>query len=352
MHFKLNKYLIEQSVKFLRRVLTYNSKWDNLGIEQIQVASGSSLVYEHFAWESEKYPIIVVSTGGGNYTRPSFNDLWKVVDDDRFILGKRPLTYVEVNNLNDLIVPINYRDLIGNTIRGIEVVVSLTERNLDEESLVVQVYKDSSLISSGSLTNIKGMNSYFSEFSNSFEIQKNSDYYLKFLTQDNSSYYIMIDSDFNGNYQYNNATRSGSIVGSLYFPACIRLGGTFESSLQFSVQAKNDTATVYNLTELISIYFTLAKYCQVSRASDAINGLKLSQADINNIVSEFTEKGIFIKGISQGPINSRRRGDKDIIFFSTITVNFYTEWYEDYPLSTIRSIEVDAKTFNENLLFY
>jgi hypothetical protein len=127
------------------------------------------------------------------------------------------------------------------------------------------------------------------------------------------------------------------------------MGTTFQSSLNFKVHAKNDTAILYNISELIVMYFTLAKYGQISRASTATNGIKLSELELETSVSELTEKGIFVRGIRQGGLEVRKRGEKDIIFSITVTIDFFTEWFEDYTADTLKDITVEANTYLQNL---
>jgi hypothetical protein len=97
------------------------------------------------------------------------------------------------------------------------------------------------------------------------------------------------------------------------------------------------------------MYFTLAKYGQISRASTATNGIKLSELELETSVSELTEKGIFVRGIRQGGLEVRKRGEKDIIFSITVTIDFFTEWFEDYTADTLKDITVEANTYLQNL---
>ena len=55
MHWRLNKYVIEETIKFLRRILNYNSEWSNKDIELYKFNKGKEeLVYEIFAEKEEK----------------------------------------------------------------------------------------------------------------------------------------------------------------------------------------------------------------------------------------------------------------------------------------------------------
>lgn len=357
MHFRLNKYLIEQSIRFLRRLLSYNNQWSNKDIEIIQLSSGSSnMVFEQFFSEAEKYPIITVSTAGGNYTQSAFNDLIRVVDNDTIKLGVRSLKTVTISDVNELQVIVPYT--VNETLRGIDVNYAWTGVGVGGSDIIVNVYKNFTttpiLIGSGSLpgTTSTELKTYFTEFNDNILLD-GTDFAITFITSSGSSYYISIDNTSVNNYIFNengNITySSGSIVGNLYLPAFVRIGTDFQPTLNFKVQAKNDTSSLYNLSELIVMYFTLAKYGQISRTTDSINGITLSSFEIDSAVSEFLEKGIYIKSIRQGGLEVRRRGEKDIVFGITISIDMFTEWFEDYPLETLKSINVDANSFLSNL---
>jgi len=357
MHFRLNKYLIEQSTQFLRRLFDYNSEWTNKDIEIVQISSGSSnMVFEQYFVEAEKYPIITIGTSGGSYTQSAFNDLLRIVDDDKINLGDRGLSNVEISDINQLQVLLP-STVINETIRGIDLQLTWTGKDVGGDNIDVNVYKNFTttpvLIGSGSIighTNTE-LNKYFTEFGSNI-LLTGSDFAVTFTTASGSSYYIILDTTSN-TYKYNQngniTTSTGSIVGSLYLPAFIRMGTDYQPTLTFKVHAKNDTGTLYSLAELIVMYFTLAKHGQISRASDNVNGLKLSELESTTAISEFLEKGIYIKSIRQGGLEVRKRGEKDIIFSVTISIDMFTEWFEDYHVDTIKSIEVDSNSFLENL---
>lgn len=360
MHFRLNKYLIEQSTKFLRRVFSYNSTWSNKDIEIIQLSSGSSTsIFEQYFNEEEKYPVISIGTSGGTYGQSSFSDLWKMVDDDKFPLGNRGLNTLVISDTKELQVIIPSASIKEETLRGIDISLAWTGEGTGGDDIQVNVYKDFSttpiLIGSSS---IKGntdnnLNTYFCEFNENISLvnQNNIAITLK-VPSTGSSYHIMMDTT-NGSYFYNDnsliTSGTGNIVGNLYFPAFVRMGGNFQSTLNFKVQAKNNTAIVYSLTELMAMYFTLAKHGQISRSSTSTNGIRWSDSDISIVSSELTEKGIFVKSIKQSGLEVRRRGEKDIVFGMTLSIDFFTEWFEDYSLDTIKNIEVISNSFIENL---
>ena len=356
MHWRLDKYLIEQSVQLLRRVFSYNSEWNNKDIEIVQVASGSStLVFEQFFNEPEKYPIIVISPLGGSNSQSGFNDLWRDVTDDKVELGERGLSVVEISNTDLLEIPIP-EELYGESVRGIDLQLSWTGVG-EGGNILINFYKNFTtspeLIGSGSFegTLDKNLNTYFIELSNNISLT-GEDLYFTLQTTSNNSYFIAFDNSasFISRYNQNNniSNLNGSIVGSIYLPAFKRIGGDYHSSLNFKVFTKNDTKSLYNLADLISIYFTLTKHSNISRRGYAVNGLSLSES--RSVLSELSEKGIYVKSIKQGGVENRRRGKKDIIYARSVNIEFFSEWFQDFPMDTIKNIEVDANSFLENLL--
>lgn len=357
MQLRLNKYLIEQSVQFLRRLLSYNSQWTNKGIEIIQFSSGSAAsIFEQYFSEAEKYPVITVGTTGGSYTQSAFNDLVRVVDDDIISLGNRALSTVEISDVNELQVLLP-SSVVNETLRGVDIQLAWTGKDVGGDNINVNVYKNFTtspvFLGSGSMLGNTSteLNSYFVEFDSNITLT-GSDFAITFNTQPDSSYYIAVDNTANM-YRYKQSSTvvssTGSVVGNLYLPAFIRMGTDYQPTIIFKIYSKNNTATLYNLSELIVMYFTLAKYGQVSRSTTNVNGLKLSELESNTAISEFLEKGIYIKSIKQSGLDIRRRGENDIIFGITVSIDMFTEWFEDYALDTIKNIEVDANSYLENL---
>ncbi|MCK9472000.1 MAG: hypothetical protein M0Q88_09650 [Bacilli bacterium] len=355
MHWKLNKYLVEQTTRILRRLFTYNTQWTNSDIEIVQIASGSAgKIFEQYFKEKERYPVVIIEAAGGNYSQLAFNDLWRVVNDDVIAFGDRALNYEEISDVNQLQIPIsdNYK---GEILRGIDVKLAWSGNGVGGDNINVNVYSNFTtfpqLIGSGSIegnTSI-GFKNYFAEFASPITLT-GEDFYITFDTGNLSSYYIAIDPNYNNIYRFNQngsiSESSGSIVGNLYLPAFIRLGTNFESSLNFIVQAKNDTKTVYNLVELIAIYFTLAKHGSISRESSAIDGLKLETLQTESLsVSELSDRGIYVRNIRQGGLITRKRGDNDNIFSMTVSIDFFTEWFQDFPADTIKDFNITIDQF-------
>lgn len=355
MHWKLNKYLVEQTTRLLRRLFTYNNQWVNQDIDIVQVSSGSAgKVFEQYFREKERYPVVIIEAAGGTYSPLAFNDLWRVVNNDVIPLGESALSYVEISDVNQLQIPIS-DDYVDEILRGIDVKLAWTGNGAGGDNIDVNVYKNFTttpvLLGSGSITGNTSIRfkNYFTEFTDPITLS-GDDFYITFNTDTLSSYYLAIDPDYDSIYKYDQngsvSEGSGSIVGNLFLPAFIRLGTNFESTLNFIVQAKNNTAEVYNLSELIAINFNLMKHGSISRKSDAVNGLQLETLQTGSIsVSELSDRGIYVRSIRQGGIITRKRGDNDVIYSINVSVDFFTEWFQDFPADTVKDFNITIDQF-------
>jgi len=351
MHWRLNKYVIEETIKFLRRILNYNSEWSNKDIELYKFNKGKEeLVYEIFAEKEEKYPFIAVGTGGGNLIPTGFNDLVQYVDNDIYSLGQVKTNAILVNDITSIKSKLA-SSLNGTIIRGLDIESAWTGNGVGGDDINIYLYKNyqsssASIVASASVIGhtSKEFVLSFVNFSNNVTLDA-SPYHLLINSTADSPYYIGLDNTFSSTYLYNNTgsdiEASGSITGNIYLPAFIRLGGNFKGSLAIKVMSKNDTLSVYNLSELISIYINLAKHAKISRDSDATDGMKIN----DSIIGEFLSKGINTDQIKISSLEIRKRSEQEIIYTITITIDFLTEWFQDFPAEIITDIDLLIKTF-------
>jgi hypothetical protein len=356
MHWRLNKYVVENTVDYLRRIFSYNKEWANKDIEFVKFEEkDESTVYEQFAHTNEKYPAITIGMGGGTFQSTGFNDLVKSVTDDIVQLG---ITKASASLINDIwSLKSKLPPLDGVTLRGLELESAWNGIGTGGDNIDVKIYKNyqtasASIVASASISGHTSRNfvSKYAEFSPQVTLDT-STYHLVFESTADSPYYLCTDPNILNAYLYNNLgsdiQASGSVVTNLYLPAFLRIGGNFKGSLVIRAMDKNDTKTPYTLSELISIYLTLAKHAQINRHSTAIDGMSLSQID-NTYIAEFMSKGIFIDQIRIGTLETRKRSDKENIYTVSVTVDFLTEWFQDFPADTITDINVLIKTFIED----
>jgi hypothetical protein len=353
MHWRLDKYLIEESVNLIKRVFTYNKNWTNKDIEIVQFSSGSNIsqnVFEQFFQSNERYPVITVSSIGGQFTNAALNDIIQVVDNDNVRLGERG-TAIDRFDDQDKFAFALPPGIYNENLRGLKARFAWTGERLGNDNIVAILYSDynnsKQQEASSSALGIDVCDTFierYFEFYPQVNITKEADYWIELNSTEDSPYYILTDPS-QGIYVINNggayAEKSGSAVGSLLLPAFIRIGGDYQGSLSIKISAKGETVSIYDISAIIAQYFTIAKHAQISRTEGSVDGTIL------NAISEFLRKGIYIRGIKKGNVEVRKRGGDDLenIFSITLTIDVFTEWFQDYPADTIQDINIDVATF-------
>lgn len=357
LHWRLHKYLVDESISFIKRILTYNESWSNKDIEVFQLESGSTTnnnVYEQYFQGREKYPIITVAPGNGQFTNAAFNDLIRVVDDDHVSLGSRGLYTEEIYGGKVLVFDIT-GILNSEGLRGLSFDVMCDSYGNTGYTVEATLYSDyfgssKTQLASGSSKEINSFGIFeniFVEMYPQVVIDKVDSCFIELKTS-GEGYYVSIDNGESNNYNtVENSVvvnKSGSIVGNLLLPAFIRIGGDYQGSINVRVLSKGDTDILYDLSSIISQYFILARQSQISRLPAAVNSTILTG------ISEFLKKGIFIKSVIVSNVDTKKRsGDElETIFVITLNINVMTEWFQDYPADTLKEIVVDVKTFIQN----
>jgi hypothetical protein len=338
-------------VTFLRRVFRYNTQWTNTNLAIVQFSSGSEqLVFEQFFEENERYPVITVTALGGNYSNAGFNDIVQSVDDDYVSFGDRALSYAVISDTSVLGAQVP-SDAYNETVRGLWTNFAWSGDRVGGDDIQVALYKNytttKDIVASASITgsNSQRYNSVFAEFYPYVSLT-DSDYWIEYQTSSGSTYNMALDTNATTLYKYGGVTATGSINGSLVLPTYLRYGGHYEGSVQIRCMAKNDTATARDLGELSAQYVMLAKHAQLNRTSIAIDGL--ANDSLNDLVGEWFAKGFYIKGVHQGALENRRRGEHDLIFISAVTIDIFADWHQDYPATSLKDIEIYPSTWTQN----
>jgi len=348
MQWKLDKYLVDETIEYVRRVFTYNSVWDNSGIEIFQLPSGSlkgHIAFEQFFQEREKYPVITVAPSNGTFENLAFNDYMETTDEVGAYIGSQGNKYFTIG-AKDLIfeVPVG---MLDEYLGGMNLNISTDVTSLGGDDINFNVIEDyggsDTIVSSGSVRAIYN-NGIFESMRVDFEpvVQIQSGSHIKLSSSPTSGYHIMMDEDYSGKYEDELGTEyDGGIVGDMRLPKTMRFGGNYASSIIIRCSVRNDTALLYEMSAIVSQYLMLAKHAVISRLPAAVDGM------IQNDVSEFLKKGIHIKSIVKGGIDSRKRSSNDIDVVHTLmlTVNIATEWSQDYPIDVLKGVEIDAVSF-------
>jgi hypothetical protein len=350
MHWRLDKYIVDEFVKFTRRIFTYNDEWYNKDIEIVQFSSGNAAtiprVFEQFFEEHEDYPVVTLFSSGGQFTNAALNDIIRVVNDDSVSTGnyRNDVTVINATNVVGMRVP---EEMHGESLNAILVPAAWSGTGDGDGAIDAILYQDyggsKTQVSSAS---IRGVGRYleFVDMRGEFDpyVDITDDDFVVELVSNDSEYYIPYDNEIEDDFfVYENsvlAMTSGSVLADYILPAFVRIGGDYMGSIAINCMSKGDTNDAYNMASLIVQYITMAKHAQVSRTGSAINGTILSE------VSEFLEKGIYIRGIKQGNVDVRKRGGDELqnIYTITLTIDIFTEWFQDYPADTIKEIDVEG----------
>jgi hypothetical protein len=355
MEYRLQKYVVKEVVEYIRRIFKYATSWTNEGIEVVEIEDGETnpLAFEQFFEENERYPIITVNAVGSNLSHSSLNNLIDIADKDSVVLGEDALSCVPISATLQCNVSLP-TSLANETFRGLFVTLASDLTGVPGEDIDVRLYSDFTttpiLVSSGSITGneVGSFESYFCEMSPSV-VLSGSDYWLQFTTCSGSVYNIAIDPQAIGTYQSGASgsltTSSGSIVGELLMPAVAILGTMSEGTVLIKASSKNTSATAFNLSELIGQYLELGKVALFTRASGAVNNTKAFILSANNLPT-LSSKGIHIKTIRIGNVENRPRGANDRIFSISLTLDYMSEWNQEYPTDILKSITEDIDYFS------
>lgn len=356
MKWQLEKYTIDEVIKLTRRILKYQTFFNNEDIEIVQFSSGSDpLIYEQYFEKNEKYPSVIVAGMGGTFFNNSINDYTATLSQDLYntSLGSKSNSYCEINSSNTLFIPIpNSLKSSGDILSGFSFNYSWTGSNVGNDDIQYSVYSNypssSVLLTTGSIIGTESLQStkITTVFSSSIPLTS-SDYCISMSSTSDSPYYIFTDSTFDSTYKVNNTSYSGSIVGELIYPPFIRFGGRFEGSIIVKSIYKNSSAVVRNLSELLALKFLLFKQLHYDRTSSEFVKTPLTSSGIN---PEWFDKDIIIKAIRNNPIEVHRRGSNDNIFTQSIIIDYITHWYIDLPMDYLSNIDVSILNFEIEIL--
>ncbi|MCK9428837.1 MAG: hypothetical protein M0R17_02350 [Candidatus Omnitrophica bacterium] len=353
---RLNKFLVSKLTDYFRRIFRYNSQWTNLGVEIVQLSSGSEqLVFEQFFNENERYPVVTVGSNGGSITPFGFNDYVSSENESLKYFGQRNLAVAILSNES----PITFSlpdTLLNETSKTLSITAAWTGIGSGGDDITATVYKNYTTnpvaVASGSIigtTELSFQNLETELFPS--VILDQQDYWVNLQTSSGSSYYVGIDNTKLTKYisRSGSVEASGSVVGFSRLPINLTYGGMYEGTITFRCMSKNQIAQAYDLSELIAQYLFLGKHATLSREATAIDGMELPIANYSNLLGTLAEAGINIKDVRVGSVENRRRGEKDLIFTVPITLTVMTEWSQQFNANYFKDITTTINTFLENL---
>lgn len=341
---RFQKFVVKEFVRYIQRVLSYQTQWTNDGAEKIQSISGSTLpqVFESFPEHAERYPQIMVSAGGGQIVNSAFND-FILESSSTFPVGAR----AEESKIFSMSSPIATQlpsSLADLTISGVS--SFLAWKKNEPEDVTVALYEDyltsPVLKSSGSVGFFENptYSWYFAEFYPEITLQKGKDYWIKYSTTGSVQYQAAIDPETSYLYRSSSTNYSGSVVSTVFLPPIHRFGGAAEFTIIIKCAAKNNTNSVYDLAELLTLYFELAKQVVFDRSA-AFNNLSFAA----DSATEWQKRGISIKSLRMGALDRRPRGENDNIFSVSLSVDVRCEWSADFDMEFLKDITEEIAIF-------
>jgi len=351
--------VVEEFVRLIRRVLKYQVKWDNVDYRVVSIEDNTPKVYEKFFEENEQYPVVTVAGSGFIRSSQSFNSFLGTLQTNIAELGSRGLALGVIDEDRSIAFALPSASILStDLLYAMELYAVGTGLGTYSDTLDIVLYKDYNTVpvavASASITNICdscGYKKHYTEFS-PVVLLNQQDYWLKFSTGVNNSYYIGVDTLVDNIYETNNAgdiaRGVGSLHGSLVVPPVIRLGGAIEGTINVRCSAKNSTRIPRDVLAILANYIELFKQTQLTRGS----GTDLTTLALENDipVDEWLLKDIRIKGVRQAMSQERKRGDNDIIYMYDLTVEYYTEWHQDYDKDTLKAIDVELENFDVNII--
>jgi hypothetical protein len=356
MYFRGPKFVREQLIEYLNRVLLQTPSWTNTGIDVIKLPGnvgslGRRIAISQFAFEEENYPSVLVYGQGGRKGPMGFNnyvgtarpqtslgvvgDGYLAVDDSNAVVQQLPQSFISggiiaqgaelqlksAGGMQDAVtVGLGYTSGTS-TITYVTTGSVIPEDNNDWQKLYIPFEATASLISS----------------------QK--PWVLGFWTS-GSAYLIMTDSSSDIRQCGITSDRTTvpswvqkDVVCNVLGPQSVRFGGAEELIMGFKVQSMNDTDVADNLADLVKLYLELARYMSVDvDQTDSLFAFDKTGV-IANAVGELHALGIFVGDVSRGPEGQRPRGENDVVHFREITCTVRCEWGKDVGIDELKSID-------------
>jgi len=351
--------VVEEFVRLIRRVLKYQVKWDNVDYRVVSIEDSTPKVYEKFFEENEQYPVVTVAGGGFIRSSQSFNSFLGTMQTTIAELGSRGLALGIIDEDKSIAFALPSASILPtDQLYAMELYALGTGLGTFSDTLDITLYKDytttPAAVASSSIANVCescGYKKHYTEFY-PVVLLNQQDYLLKFSTAVNNSYYIGVDTLADNIYETNNAGSIargiGSLHGSIIVPPIMRLGGAIEGTINIRCSAKNSTRIPRDVLAILANYMELFKQTQLTRGS----GTDLTTLTLggDTAVDEWLLKDIRIKGVRQSMSQERKRGDNDIIYMYDLTVEYYTEWHQDYDKDTLKAIDIELEDFDVNIV--
>lgn len=356
MKWQLERFTKDYFITFIRRILYHTNQWTNEGIEFINLPKARQvIVLDEFNPEDERYPAVLVESVGGNMVNLDLRNFIGAVSVQQ-LYGKTADGFKLLGGTDGTRWAVKIQAHKTYELQSIGLLFEHPSGSLGyDNTLFVNLFSGSGveplnqdMVSSGTIDGAhinleKGAVYRFAELDPYYTLQSGSQYWIEFMPEDSGvSFFAHVDSDFAGigstisSRPTGSATwtsDTGSLMVALNGPISRRYGGGAEYTINITPQAK-DKQTAEVLAELLAQYINLSKAASFDR-----NATNTSQMSEEMGLSMLSRKGITIRNIRLGGIQTRLRGN-DQIFSKPIMIDVYSQWYEDFEGDLLKDIEV------------
>lgn len=354
MKYVQNRNIKSKLVKNLRLLYKMYDEWLNNDFEVIQLSDKNSpQVFEHYPWELENYPIVVISGGGGDQDDWGLDSFIQQTWEIKYI-GQTPRAYTTLASGSSIAFGVKS---VGNNFKIRTVDVSLKSNEADYD---VSVILTSSIggepgieLASGSIPaeNIDTTLDWRSvELLAQPVLQSDTEYFVKLHLVNGSygNYYLMIDDEpsssvtpFARTATLNGGSwtvSSGSTpLARVNGPTYKQLGGGVYANFTLLVEAK-DLATTQKIAELTFTYLNLLRHSNVQR-DIKVSFPNTTHTEFDRMAS-LADDGIVVMTVRKGSESIRERGN-DRLFSIPLDVACYGRWTETYEFPTVKEVDID-----------
>jgi len=353
MQFTQNRNIKQRLVKYLREIYKLNNEWLNEDLEVITLTEGNSpVIYEHYPWDNENYPIVAIGGTGGTQDDWAIDSYLQNIWRKQYI-GSLPRDYIELSPTTVVAfgVKVSQYDFKIRTINVALKQASDCNYDINVSLMTSSESSPSSVVSSGSIsaeditTNLTwGITELVPEYT----LAKDTEYFVKLNLTDGSygTYYLMMDNAPDAlRTPFSCLATSGSLgwvttlgitpLALLQGPVHQQLGGGIHANYSLYIEAK-DLASTQKIAELTFVYLNLLRHANVQREIK-MNYPNTTRMEFDRM-SNLDDLGITIININKSNESVRERGN-DRLFSITLDVSCYGRWLETFEMPTLQRIE-------------
>jgi len=358
MQYKQSRSIKQNFTDFINKIFTLNKVWQNTAVEVMSLSGDNSpLAFEQYPWNKEKYPLIVL------FAESTSDDHWAIDSRighywDILKIGSKPRDAITLSNTSMAAFGVK-TEKYDMPLRSVD--LALQYIGPYENDIIIQLWDKSgeepgTVLATGSISGkeFSTMEWASTSLQPIITLVKDTDYFISVHTSGSlgNSYNLMIDNNPDttitpfiqlstgtvGNWtSVSNKTIFARVNGPVYY----RVGGGLESTIRIFIESK-DLATTQKITDLLFVYFHLAKHSNPQRKEKM--GTSANETGMNyDFVSDLTDEGIYIIDVDKGAESARVRGN-DRLFSIDLSLSVYSNWVEDFILPVLENINTDDIT--------